>query len=42
LRSVRVLTKVVTSYLRFFLAGLIGFIITPVLVHALGDGADGL
>lgn len=42
MRSVRVLRNVVTNYLRFFLAGLIGFIITPVLVHALGDGDYGL
>jgi O-antigen/teichoic acid export membrane protein len=33
---------VVTNYLRFFLAGVIGFIITPVLVHGLGDGGYGL
>ena len=42
MRSVRVLRNVVTNYLRFFLAGVIGFVITPVLVHALGDGDYGL
>ncbi len=37
MRSVRVLRNVVTNYARFFLSGLIGFVLTPVLVHGLGD-----
>lgn len=42
MRSVRVLRNVVTNYARFFLAGLIGFVLTPVLVHGLGDRDYGL
>jgi O-antigen/teichoic acid export membrane protein len=42
LRSVRVLRNVVTNYLRFFVGGLLGFLITPVMVHLLGDGDYGL
>jgi O-antigen/teichoic acid export membrane protein len=41
-RSVRVLRNVVTNYLRFFVSGLIGFLITPTMVHLLGDGRYGL
>jgi O-antigen/teichoic acid export membrane protein len=41
-RSVRVLKNVLTNYLRLFSAGLIGFLITPVLVHLLGDGSYGI
>jgi O-antigen/teichoic acid export membrane protein len=41
-RSVRVLRNIVSNYLRFALAGLIGFVITPVLVHGLGDRDYGL
>ena len=42
IRSVRVLKNVLTNYLRFFLAGAIGFLVTPVMVHLLGDGDYGL
>ena len=42
LRSLRVLRNVVTNYLRYFVGGLIGFLITPFMVHALGDGDYGL
>lgn len=42
MRSVRVLRNVVTNYLRFFAGGLLGMVITPVMVHALGDGDYGL
>jgi O-antigen/teichoic acid export membrane protein len=39
---VRVLRNVVTNYLRFFLTGFIAFLLTPVMVHVLGDGGYGL
>jgi O-antigen/teichoic acid export membrane protein len=42
MRSVRVLKNVVTNYLRFFMAGAIGLVLTPILVHLLGDGDYGL
>ncbi len=42
MRSVRVLRNVVTNYLRFFAGGLLGMVVTPVMVHALGDGDYGL
>jgi O-antigen/teichoic acid export membrane protein len=42
LRSLRVLRNVVTNYLRYFIGGLIGFLVTPVMVHLLGDGDYGL
>jgi O-antigen/teichoic acid export membrane protein len=42
LRSVRVLRNVVSNYLRFFVGGMLGFVITPVMVHLLGDGDYGL
>ena len=42
MRSIRVLRNVVTNYLRFFSGGLLGFLITPVMVHALGNGNYGL
>lgn len=42
MRSIRVLRNVVTNYLRFFAGGLLGFLITPVMVHALGNGNYGL
>ncbi|HYM80230.1 MAG TPA: oligosaccharide flippase family protein [Candidatus Limnocylindria bacterium] len=42
MRSIRVLRNVVTNYLRFAIAGVIGFVITPVMVHLLGDGDYGL
>jgi O-antigen/teichoic acid export membrane protein len=41
-RGLRVLKNVLTNYLRFFLGGLIGFLITPVMVHLLGDGSYGI
>jgi len=33
---------VVTNYLRFFAGGLLGMVVTPIMVHALGDGDYGL
>jgi O-antigen/teichoic acid export membrane protein len=42
LRSVRVLWNVVTNYLRFVLAAGIGFVLTPFMVHHLGDRDYGL
>lgn len=42
MRSVRVLRNVVTNYARFFLSGLTGFVLTPVMVHAMGDASYGL
>lgn len=42
MRSVRVLRNVVSNYLRYFAAGVIGFVITPMMVHLLGDGRYGL
>jgi len=41
-RSVRVLKNVLTNYLRYFLSGAIGFLITPVMVHLMGDGSYGI
>lgn len=42
MRSVRVLRNVVTNYLRFVLGGLTGFVLTPILVHGMGDRDYGL
>lgn len=42
MRSVKVLRNVVTNYLRFLLAGVIGFALTPFMVHAMGDSHYGL
>lgn len=42
MRSVRVLRNVITNYLRFFAGGAISFLLTPVMVHTLGDGGYGL
>ncbi len=42
MRSVRVLKNVVTNYLRFVLSGVIGFVITPIMVRGLGDRDYGL
>lgn len=42
MRSLRVLWNVITNYLRFFLAAVIGFVLTPLLVHHLGDQNYGL
>lgn len=42
MRSIRVLKNVVTNYLRFAVAGVIGFVLTPIMVHLLGDGDYGL
>ncbi len=42
MRSTRVLRNVLSNYLRYVLAGLIGFLVTPVMVHLLGDGDYGL
>lgn len=41
-RSLRVLRNIVTNYLRFALAAVIGFVLTPFLVHHLGDRDYGL
>lgn len=37
MRSIRVLRNVVTNYARFFVNGLIGFLLTPLMVRTLGD-----
>jgi len=42
LRSVRVLRNIVSNYLRFFVTGLLGFVVTPILVLWMGDGDYGL
>jgi len=42
MRSVQVLRNVFTNYARFFAGGLISFLLTPVMVHLLGDGSYGL
>ena len=42
MRSVRVLRNVVTNYLRFFIGGVLGFVLTPIMVHLMGDGDYGL
>ncbi len=42
MRSIRVLKNVLTNYLRFFLAGVIGFLLTPIMVRLMGDGDYGL
>lgn len=42
MRSVRLLRNAITNYLRFFLTGVIGFVLTPMMVHGLGDGRYGL
>ena len=42
MRSVRVLKNVLTNYARFFLGGLLGIVITPIMVHLLGDHDYGL
>jgi len=42
LRSIRVLRNVVTNYLRLIIGGLLGFLVTPVMVHVLGDRDYGL
>jgi O-antigen/teichoic acid export membrane protein len=42
MRSVRVLRNVITNYLRFFAGGGISFLLTPIMVHTLGDGGYGL
>jgi O-antigen/teichoic acid export membrane protein len=42
LRSIRVLRNIVTNYLRFFISGALGFVLTPLMVRLLGDGSYGL
>ncbi len=42
MRSLRVLKNVLTNYLRFFLTGVIGLLLTPIMVHLMGDGDYGL
>jgi len=42
LRSIRVLRNIVTNYLRFFVTGVLGFVLTPLMVRLLGDGPYGL
>lgn len=42
MRSIRVLRNVVTNYLRVVIGGLLGFLITPIMVHLLGDGRYGV
>jgi O-antigen/teichoic acid export membrane protein len=41
-RSVRVLRNVATNYMRFATVGVVGFVLTPLMVHLLGDGDYGL
>jgi O-antigen/teichoic acid export membrane protein len=41
-RSVRVLRNVTTNYVRYLFGGAIGFVLTPILVHLMGDGDYGL
>ncbi len=42
LRSIRVLRNIITNYLRFFVTGVLGFVLTPLMVRLLGDGQYGL
>ena len=42
LRSLRVLRNIVTNYLRLFVTGALGFVLTPLMVHLMGDGDYGL
>jgi O-antigen/teichoic acid export membrane protein len=42
LRSVRVLWNVITNYLRFALTAVIGLVLTPYMVHHMGDRDYGL
>jgi len=42
MRSVRLLRNAITNYLRFILGGAISFLLTPFMVHLLGDGGYGL
>ena len=42
MRSVRVLKNVLTNYARFFLGGVLGIVLTPIMVHLLGDHDYGL
>jgi O-antigen/teichoic acid export membrane protein len=41
-RSARVLLNIVTSILRFFVSGVLGLLLTRVMVHGLGDASYGL
>lgn len=41
-RSVRVLRNVVSNYVRLFVVGVVGFVITPALLHGLGKRDYGL
>ena len=42
MRSIRFLRNVLTNYLRYFSSWAIGFLLTPIMVHQLGDGDYGL
>ncbi len=42
MRGIRVLRNVVTNYLRFVIFAVVGILLTPVLVHGLGDRDYGL
>jgi O-antigen/teichoic acid export membrane protein len=42
LRSIRFLRNVLTNYMRYFSSWAIGFLLTPIMVHQLGDGDYGL
>ncbi len=42
MRSLKVLKNVITNYLRFLTAAVIGFALTPFMVHAMGDRDYGL
>ena len=41
-RTVRVVRNAVSNYARFFGNGVVSFLLTPLMVHALGDGGYGL
>jgi O-antigen/teichoic acid export membrane protein len=41
-RSIRMLRNVVSNYLRFVINGLLGFVLTPLMVRMMGDGDYGL
>ncbi len=42
MRSLRVLKNVASNYLRFFVSGFLGFVLTPLMVHLMGDGHYGI
>lgn len=42
MRSLRVLKNVASNYARFFVSGALGFVLTPFMVHRMGDGNYGI